>query len=71
MTQIEHPHLYMPWYMLHPCQTSQHLKLMLGQESKVEQGAERESVAALSKYMTAWFTLVGPVFELQMQPSTG
>ena len=53
--------------MLHPCQTSQLLELLLGQELKVEQVAERESGAMLLRYMTAWFSLVGPVFALQMK----
>ena len=60
ISQIEHPHLNSPWYMLHPCQTSELLGLML--HSKETASAAQNSLSSDSglQYMTAWFSLVGP-----------
>lgn len=67
IAQADHPHLFVPWYMLHPCQTSALMGLMLKQEpatAKIQDNVWSDQ--ALSCYMAAWFTLVGPVFRLRL-----
>ena len=65
LSQTDHPHLNLPWYMLHPCQTAELMDLMLNsaEAETAAQGTQDTDFALL--YMTAWFSLVGPVFNLQ------
>ncbi|KVH94181.1 hypothetical protein Ccrd_003757 [Cynara cardunculus var. scolymus] len=56
----EHPYLNRPWYMLHPCGTSEWMKLLLVgvDNSMATNGTER--------YMISWFSVVGQVFGLKL-----
>ncbi|CAA0838169.1 Ubiquitin-like-conjugating enzyme ATG10 [Striga hermonthica] len=58
MTQEEHPELNRPWYMLHPCATSEWMKLLLTSKASVAQHVD--------KYMISWFSVVGQVFGLKL-----
>ncbi|XP_024981490.1 ubiquitin-like-conjugating enzyme ATG10 isoform X2 [Cynara cardunculus var. scolymus] len=60
ITQQEHPYLNRPWYMLHPCGTSEWMKLLLVgvDNSMATNGTER--------YMISWFSVVGQVFGLKL-----
>jgi len=64
ISQTEHPHLNNPWYMLHPCQTAELLQLMLESEDNATTARASQHHSSL-RYMTAWFSLVGPVIRLQ------
>lgn len=67
IAQTDHPHLHAPWYMLHPCQTDELLRLMLDQDVTTACSQDSSwSDQALSRYMTAWFSLVGPVLDLHL-----
>ena len=69
ISQIDHPHLKRPWYMLHPCQTAELLQLMLKQDgcNAEEFTIERSRQAYWMKYMKAWFSLVSPVMHMQLE----
>ncbi|KAL4558493.1 hypothetical protein LXL04_036694 [Taraxacum kok-saghyz] len=54
ITQQEHPYLNRPWYMLHPCGTSEWMKLLLVGHSSTNQ------------YLISWFSVVGQVFGLKL-----
>ncbi|CAN4086104.1 unnamed protein product [Withania somnifera] len=57
ITQEEHPYLNRPWYILHPCGTSDWMKLLFSNEpSVVSQGG-----VAFEKYLTSWFSVVSPI----------
>lgn len=69
ISQIEHPHLKRPWYMLHPCQTAELLQLMLkpvGFNAEVFT-TERSRQVYLMTYMKAWVSLVCPVMHLHLE----
>ena len=68
ISQTEHPHLNSPWYMLHPCQTSELLGLMLASDN-AKPPADIDTDSGLL-YMTAWFSLVGPPLCLQLDPKS-
>ncbi|PHT74077.1 Ubiquitin-like-conjugating enzyme ATG10 [Capsicum annuum] len=62
ITQEEHPYLNRPWYKLHPCGTSEWMKLLFSNElSVVSQG-----VVVVEKYLTSWFSVVLPIFGLKI-----
>ncbi|KAJ0539521.1 hypothetical protein HanHA300_Chr08g0287291 [Helianthus annuus] len=55
----EHPYLNRPWYTLHPCGTSEWMKLLLaGENSTAENRVEQ--------YLISWFSVVGQVFGLKL-----
>ncbi|XP_042754044.1 ubiquitin-like-conjugating enzyme ATG10 isoform X1 [Lactuca sativa] len=54
ITQQEHPYLNRPWYMLHPCGTSEWMKLLLADHNSTD------------RYLVSWFTVVGQVFGLKL-----
>lgn len=61
ITQEEHPHLNRPWYKLHPCGTSEWMKLLfLGDESLVKKGV------AFEQYLVSWLSVVGQVVGLRI-----
>lgn len=68
ISQTGHPHLKAPWYMLHPCQTAELMQIMLQSDrSDVEALSPEVSLQADGlQYMRAWFSLVGPVFHMQL-----
>ncbi|CAN4088181.1 unnamed protein product [Withania somnifera] len=62
ITPEEHPYLNRPWYTLHPCGTSDWMKLLFGNEpSVVSQGG-----VSVEKYLTSWFSVVLPIFGLKI-----
>lgn len=69
ISQIDHPHLKQPWYMLHPCQTAELLQLMLKPEvsNAEELTAEHSRQDYLIEYMKAWFSLVSPVMHMHLE----
>ncbi|KAI4365773.1 hypothetical protein MLD38_021731 [Melastoma candidum] len=56
ITQEEHPYLKRPWYKLHPCGTSEWVKLLLLSDTSV---ATRDD--AVDLYLLSWFSVVGRV----------
>ncbi|XP_059659983.1 ubiquitin-like-conjugating enzyme ATG10 isoform X2 [Cornus florida] len=61
ITQEEHPYLNRPWYTLHPCGTSEWIKLLLTAEASMAKGA-----CAIEKYLVSWFSVVGQVIGLRL-----
>ncbi|CAL5031239.1 unnamed protein product [Urochloa decumbens] len=59
ITREEHPQLSRPWFTLHPCATSDWMKLLL-EESKV---AYEEQ---LLRYLPAWLSVVGQAVGLKI-----
>jgi len=59
ITREEHPHLSRPWFTLHPCATSDWMKLLL-EESKV--AIEEQSL----RYLSAWLSVVGQAVGLKI-----
>ncbi|XP_055812938.1 ubiquitin-like-conjugating enzyme ATG10 isoform X2 [Solanum dulcamara] len=58
ITREEHPFLNRPWYTLHPCGTSDWMKLLFSNEPPVvSQGG-----VAIEKYLTSWFSVVSAIF---------
>ncbi|GJN27162.1 hypothetical protein PR202_gb15158 [Eleusine coracana subsp. coracana] len=55
----EHPHLSRPWFTLHPCGTSDWMKLLL-QETEV---MDKEKTL---KYLPAWLSVVGQAVGLKI-----
>ncbi|KAL0436668.1 UNVERIFIED_CONTAM: Ubiquitin-like-conjugating enzyme ATG10 [Sesamum radiatum] len=62
ITQEEHPQLNRPWYTLHPCGTSEWMKLLLCNDASA---AQVEGIA-VDKYLISWFSVVGQVFGLRI-----
>lgn len=62
ITQEEHPELGRPWYTLHPCGTSEWMKLLLSSDgASVAQGR-----IPVEKYLVSWFSVVGQVFGIKL-----
>ncbi|XP_078173067.1 autophagocytosis-associated family protein [Carex rostrata] len=59
MTQEEHPYLNTPWYTLHPCGTSDWMKLLLSGTSCGEE-------VALIQYLPAWMSVIGQAVGLRV-----
>jgi len=59
ITREEHPHLSRPWFTLHPCATSDWMKLLL-EESKV--AIEEQSL----RYLSTWLSVVGQAVGLKI-----
>ncbi|XP_062185740.1 ubiquitin-like-conjugating enzyme ATG10 isoform X2 [Phragmites australis] len=57
ITREEHPHLSRPWFTLHPCATSDWMKLLL--EQTKEQSLQ---------YLPAWLSVVGQAVGLKIPP---
>ncbi|XP_065874366.1 ubiquitin-like-conjugating enzyme ATG10 [Euphorbia lathyris] len=58
ITQEEHPWLNRPWYKLHPCGTSEWMKLLfLGDAAMAEK--------RIQLYLVSWFSVVGQVVGLR------
>ncbi|KAL3531028.1 hypothetical protein ACH5RR_010350 [Cinchona calisaya] len=62
ITQDDHPYLNRPWYTLHPCGTSERMKMLFNNEPVVGQGGG----VAVAEYLVSWFSVVGQVFGLQV-----
>ncbi|XP_010930316.2 ubiquitin-like-conjugating enzyme ATG10 isoform X1 [Elaeis guineensis] len=59
MTQEEHPYLCCPWYTLHPCGTSDWMKLLLG-------GDLPSKNPDMLHYLSAWLSVVGQTVGLRI-----
>ncbi|KAK3144360.1 hypothetical protein QOZ80_4AG0312000 [Eleusine coracana subsp. coracana] len=59
ISREEHPHLSRPWFTLHPCGTSDWMKLLL-QETEV---MDKEKTL---KYLPAWLSVVGQAVGLKI-----
>ncbi|KAM7527517.1 hypothetical protein LguiB_030927 [Lonicera macranthoides] len=70
VTQEEHPYLNRPWYTLHPCGTSEWMKLLLNTTKKRDDDDSSTLVAeggvVIEKYLAAWLSVVGQVFGLKI-----
>ncbi|KAL6271060.1 hypothetical protein ACE6H2_027971 [Prunus campanulata] len=61
ITQEEHPYLNRPWYKLHPCGTSEWMKLLfLGDDSLAKNGV------AVEQYLVSWLSVVGQVVGIRI-----
>ncbi|XP_021907198.1 ubiquitin-like-conjugating enzyme ATG10 [Carica papaya] len=61
LTQEEHPYLQRPWCKLHPCGTSEWIKLLyLGDVDLAKRGV------AIDIYLLSWFSVVGQVVGLRV-----
>ncbi|KAI0530602.1 hypothetical protein KFK09_000147 [Dendrobium nobile] len=56
ITFEEHPYLHQPWYMLHPCGTSDWMKLLQGNPSA-------------ANYLVSWLSVVGQAVGLRVPSS--
>ncbi|KAA8543585.1 hypothetical protein F0562_021669 [Nyssa sinensis] len=61
ITQEEHPHLNRPWYILHPCGTSEWIKLLFMTEASLSKGG-----VAVEQYLVSWFSVVGQVIGIRI-----
>ncbi|XP_027150319.1 ubiquitin-like-conjugating enzyme ATG10 isoform X1 [Coffea eugenioides] len=61
ITQEDHPYLNCPWYTLHPCGTSEWMKMLFSYEPAVDDGG-----VAVAKYLVSWFSVAGQVFGLKI-----
>lgn len=59
MTMEEHPYLHRPWYTLHPCGTSDWMKLLLG-------GIPPGECPKMVHYLPAWLSVVGQAVGLKI-----
>ncbi|GAQ81542.1 hypothetical protein KFL_000830240 [Klebsormidium nitens] len=70
LTRQDHPYLNQPWSALHPCETAQMMKLLMGQESIQTSGENEEKTKSgeirAAKYFLAWFSVAGPVVGLTL-----
>lgn len=58
ITQDEHPYLNRPWYKLHPCGTSEWMKLLF-------HGDTSSNKNFIEQYLVSWFSVVGQVVGLK------
>ncbi|PON65929.1 Autophagy-related protein [Trema orientale] len=61
ITQEEHPHLNRPWYKLHPCGTSEWMKLLFQSDTSLAKNG-----ASLELYLVSWLSVVGQVVGLKI-----
>lgn len=61
ITQEEHPYLNRPWYKLHPCGTSEWMKLLFHADVSAAKNG-----AAMERYLVSWFSVVGQVVGLRI-----
>ena len=70
MNMQEHPYLNRPWYTLHPCGTSEWMKLLLNTTKKRDDDDASSSAAkggvVVEQYLAAWLSVVGQVFGLKI-----
>ncbi|KYQ93011.1 autophagy protein 10 [Tieghemostelium lacteum] len=58
ISQVEHPVLGVPFYQLHPCETSNLMKDVFHSTSTSPQSIEND-------YLLSWLTIVGPLVGIQ------
>ncbi|XP_024020854.1 ubiquitin-like-conjugating enzyme ATG10 isoform X2 [Morus notabilis] len=61
ITQEDHPHLNRPWYKLHPCGTSEWMKLLFQSDTSMANKG-----VAIELYIVSWLSVVGQVFGLRI-----
>ncbi|XP_020592714.1 ubiquitin-like-conjugating enzyme ATG10 isoform X2 [Phalaenopsis equestris] len=61
ITLEDHPFLHRPWYMLHPCGTSEWMRLLLS-------GVQQENPCAVN-YLVSWLSVVGQAVGLRIPAS--
>ncbi|CAI9107261.1 OLC1v1006579C1 [Oldenlandia corymbosa var. corymbosa] len=61
ITQEDHPYLNRPWFTLHPCGTSEWLKMLFNSDPARAQGG-----LSVAQYLVAWFSVVGQLFDLKI-----
>ncbi|CAN1345252.1 Ubiquitin-like-conjugating enzyme ATG10 [Linum perenne] len=59
ITQEEHPYLNRPWCKLHPCGTSEWMKLLF----QAEKGVKKPG---LDLYLLSWFSVVAPMVGIRI-----
>ncbi|GMP48715.1 hypothetical protein CsSME_00015976 [Camellia sinensis var. sinensis] len=61
ITQEEHPYLNRPWHTLHPCGTSEWMKLLF-----ITDASQAKGGVAFEKYLVSWLSVVGQVVRLRI-----
>nr|GMD64276.1 ubiquitin-like-conjugating enzyme ATG10 [Ipomoea batatas] len=61
----EHPYLNRPWFTLHPCGTSEWMKLLFTSDAS----AVTLGRVAVDRYLVSWFSVVAQVFGLKLPSS--
>ncbi|XP_042481823.1 ubiquitin-like-conjugating enzyme ATG10 [Macadamia integrifolia] len=61
ITPEEHPYLNRPWYTLHPCATSEWMKLLYLSDDSLT-----KEKRAIQLYLVSWLSVVGPVVGLRI-----
>lgn len=57
ITQEEHPYLNRPWYKLHPCGTSEWMKLLF---------LDARNGGEIERYLVSWLSVIGQVVGLKV-----
>lgn len=63
ITQEEHPYLKRPWYKLHPCGTSEWMKLLYRADASL---VNKHEAALPEVYLMSWLSVVGQVVGLKL-----
>ncbi|KAK7350543.1 hypothetical protein VNO77_09277 [Canavalia gladiata] len=61
ITHEEHPYLNRPWYKLHPCGTSDWMKLLFDGDKSLNKNG-----FAIKQYLISWFSVIGQVVGLKI-----
>ncbi|EEF35130.1 transporter, putative [Ricinus communis] len=61
ITQEEHPYLNRPWHKLHPCGTSEWMRLLF-----LGDAVSAEKRVAIELYLVSWFSVAGQVISLRI-----
>ncbi|XP_050935338.1 ubiquitin-like-conjugating enzyme ATG10 isoform X5 [Cucumis melo] len=61
ITQEEHPYLNRPWFKLHPCGTSEWMKLLF-----LSDASWFNNEIAIERYVASWLSVVGQVVGLRI-----
>ncbi|KAI3418603.1 Autophagy_act_C domain-containing protein [Psidium guajava] len=59
--EVNHPYLNRPWYKLHPCGTSECIKLLFQSDALI-----RTTSGAAELYLLSWFSVVGRMVGLSI-----
>ncbi|CAL0324381.1 unnamed protein product [Lupinus luteus] len=61
ITNEEHPYLNRPWYKLHPCGTSDWMKLLFHSDTSLNKNG-----FGIEQYLVSWFSVIGQVVGLKI-----
>ena len=64
-SQAPHPLLFEPFYQLHPCHTSQWMKMMYSVKS-AEKHSKSQTQLSVDNYIIIWLSFVGPYVGLSL-----